>query len=204
MHPQLPQVQTVESRYDFIVNPKQPAKHLPLPVGSLRSRLMVAAGGLLVVLILFVVIKGLFGGSAGGTATIIAVTQRQQEIIRLTTAASNKTDISSDNKNFALTTALSISSAQSQLVSYLGTQGIKVAPKTLALKMSTATDQQLEAAEAATTYDSTFQQVMKTQFNLYEQDLQHSYQQTTGQKGRAILKTEYDGAALLLKKLNQT
>jgi hypothetical protein len=199
--PQPQPVQPVTNPYDFIVNPSKPPKNNPIANGSMLSRILVVGGGLVILLILFVVVKSLLGGADAGTKNMIGVVQRQQEIVRITSTAGDKPGISSDNKNFVVTTKLSVSSAESDLKKYLASQGTKLKPKELALKKSAATDEQLKAADAASTYDPTLQQVMKTQLTLYEQDLQRAYQKTTGANGRALLKKQYADAGLLLKQL---
>ncbi|MDB5175825.1 MAG: hypothetical protein JWM81_683 [Candidatus Saccharibacteria bacterium] len=199
--PQPQPVQPTTNPYDFIVNPSKPPKNNPIANGSMFSRLLVVSGGLVVLLVLFVIVKGLLGGGDAGTKNMIGVAQRQQEIVRITSAASDKPGISSDNKNFAITTKLSVTSAESDLKKYLASQGTKLKPQELALKKSAATDEQLKAADAASTYDTTLQQVMKTQLTLYQQELQRAYQKTTGTNGRALLKKQYADTSLLLKQL---
>ena len=58
------------------------------------------------------------------------------------------------------------------------------------------------SAAANNTYDSTYKQVMQTQFSDYQHALQAAYQQTHGPKGRQLLTDQFNGAKLLLVQLD--
>lgn len=189
--------------YDFITNPGAPARQpFKLPGGdSIVKRVGIIAGGLVVLLILFVVIKGLFSGSSN-LPLFVSVAQDQHELIHLATNASQQQGITTGDQNFAATAQLSLTSAQAATVKYLVANGNKVSLKVLSLKVSTATDAQLTAAGAATTYDQTFQAIMKAKLATYVSSLQQTYKQTTGKNGRALLNNDYNQAQLLLAQLN--
>ncbi len=197
--------------YGFITQPpKPPRRSLGLP--SLPSngppflRIAIVLGGLLVLLILFVIIKSLLSGG-GNTQALTTVAQDQQEMIHIltngTTASTQQQAVlSSADQNFAATAQLSLTSAQNQLIVYLKNNGKKVSTKTLNLKVSPATDQQLTTAASNSTYDTTFRQVMQSKLTNYEAALKAAYKQTKGRKGRQLLSNEYNGAQLLLTQLN--
>jgi hypothetical protein len=199
--PPVPQPQP----YDFITNPEQPARQRRLPslpgVSPTVTRAIFIAIGLVVLLILFIIIKGLLSGGSNLTS-FVGIAQDQQELIHLATNASQQQGITTSNQNFAATTHLSLSNAQAAIIKYMVTNGQKVNPKTLNLKVSTATDNQLTAASAATTYDQTFQEIMKTKLTAYLNALQQTYKQINGKKGRALLTDDYKQAQLLLIQLN--
>jgi hypothetical protein len=130
------------------------------------------------------------------------VAQDQHELIHLATNASQQQGITTTDQNFAATAQLSLTSAQSVTVKYLVANGNKISLKVLSLKVSTATDAQLTAAAAATTYDQTFQAIMKAKLTTYVSSLQQTYKQTTGKNGRALLNNDYNQAQLLLTQLN--
>lgn len=189
--------------YDFITNPETPARQpLKLPGSdSIVKRAGIIAGGLVVLLILFIVIKGLLSGG-GNLPLFVSVAQDQHELIHLATNASQQQGITTTDQNFAATAQLSLTSAQSVTVKYLVANGNKISLKVLSLKVSTATDAQLTAAAAATTYDQTFQAIMKAKLTTYVSSLQQTYKQTTGKNGRALLNNDYNQAQLLLTQLN--
>jgi hypothetical protein len=191
--------------YDFIMNP-QPAATTGsggLPgSNSMLKRLAVVGGLLVVLLIAFTVIKGVLSGGSALPA-YVSLAQEQQELIHLTDNVAQVPGISTDNKNFAATANLSLSSSQSGLLAYLQTNHQKVDAKLLNLKISKTTDDQLTTAEAATTYNQTFQEIMKTKMTDYVSHLQSTYNQSTGKKGRALLNDNYGQAQLLLTQLKQ-
>jgi hypothetical protein len=198
--------------YGFIVQPPKPPKRgLSLPGFSggnpLVVRIIVVLGGLLVLLVVFAVIKGLLSGG-GNTQALVTVAQDQQEMIHILTnsagqgGSQQQAVLSASNQNFAATAKLSLTSAQTQLITYMKTNGKKVSTKTLGLKISPATDQQLTTAASNSTYDTTFKQVMQTKLTDYETALGAAYKETKGPKGRKLLINEYNGAKLLLTQLN--
>jgi flagellar basal body-associated protein FliL len=187
------------------MEPGQPKARRSLPGGkSLLGRLIIAFGGLLVLIILFSVVKGLLTPKVFSLPSFVSVAQDQQEMIHLATTASQQqaNGLSTANKNFAVTAQLSLTSAQSQLLTYVQNNHKKISSKSLNLKVSASTDSQLTASAAGGNYDQTFQQIMQTQLTNYEQALKQAYAQTKGPKGRQLLSNEYNGAQLLLKQLN--
>ena len=193
--------------YGFITEPsKPPRKPLSLPSlggnSSLPVRIAVVLGGLLTLIIIFAIAKSLFSGG-GNTQALTAVAQQQQSMIHiLSSSSSNSSTLSENDQNFAATANVTLTSAQHELVHYMAANGKKVKAKTLKLKISPSVDKQLTTAASDNTYDSTFKQVMQGQINTYEKTLRAAYQQTTGPKGRALLKDQFQGAQLLLTQLN--
>jgi hypothetical protein len=199
--PAPPPVQPHE--YEFITNPGKPPRGPAnlLPSGaSLPIRIAIVAGGLLVLLIIFVIIKGLLSGG-GNADALVTVAQDQQQIVHLTTKANEQTGLSTINQNFAVTAQATVTSAQTQLITYLKTNGQKVGIKTLNLKVSTTLDEELKTAASNSTYNSTFKETMQSQLNDYQQALRTAYNQTKGPKGRKLLSDQFNGAQLLKQQL---
>jgi len=167
----------------------------------MASRVLVVGIGLVVLIILFVFIKGLLSGG-GNKEAMLHVVQDQQEIIHLTKGAGQQQTISEANKNFAVTAQLSITSQQSQLKKYLIKQEhLKLNLKDINLKVSSTLDTNLANAAAASTYDSTFRDIMKAQLANYKTALSIAYKQTPGPNGQKLLKDDYTSASLLLEQL---
>lgn len=164
-------------------------------------RAVYIAGGLLVLLVIFIIIKGLFGGGSNLTP-YDTVAEDQQELIHLVVNASQQTNTTVADQNFAATAQLSLTSSLADTVKYLANNGQKISTKILDSKVSTATDTQLVNAASAGTYDQTFQQVMQGKLTAYISDLQQAYRQTSGKNGHALLSDEYKQAQLLLTQLN--
>ena len=123
-------------------------------------------------------------------------------MIHLAFNSTQERDLSTVNKNFAGTAQLSLTTAQSELISYMVTQHQKVGKKTVNLKVSAATDSQLVTAGASGTYNQVFKGIMEDKLNGYMNDLKQAYSQIKGKKGRALLSKDYDQAQLLQQQLN--
>ncbi len=210
MPPQSPNPQPVpQGQYDFITEPTRSAGGSPLSKlsggGSKLARLALLLGGLFVLLIIFSFVKGLLAGP--GLIAYVGVVQDQQELIHLMDGvtqqqAAGQQGLSTTDKYFAITAKLSLTSSQSQLLKYLAANNTKVSPKMLSLKVSSAIDQQLAAALAATTYDQTFKEVARAKLTTYSTDLQRVFQQSKGTKGSLLLQSNYTQAQLLLTQLD--
>jgi hypothetical protein len=189
--------------YTFITQPEPPKKGFSLPGGgSLVTRLAYGAGGLLVLLIIFSIAKNLIGGPSK-LATFLPVAQDQQQIAHLAIVAAQQQNLPVTTQDFIATAGLTVPSNQTGLLQYLANNHYKVNPKNLTLRINPSLDAQLITAAANTTYDETFRTIMTSQLNTYVNDLKHTYAQTTGPKGRALLSSDYDQAQLLLKQLQQ-
>jgi len=164
-------------------------------------RIGIVAGGLLLLVIIFSLLKSIIVGHPN-TAGFVTAAQEQQELIHLTTNAVQQQGLSTTNMNSALTTQLSLTSGQHDILTYLRNNHVKVKTKQLNLQVSAALDTQLTTAAAASTYNQTFHDIMKTKLTTYTQTLKQTYTQTKGPKGRALLSQEYDGAQLLLQQLD--
>lgn len=204
--PYQPVPPTQPHEYEFITNPGQPPRRRfnLLPSGAgLPLRIAIVGGALLVLLILFVIIKGLVSGG-GNTDALVNVARQQQQIIHLVdNTDQQQTPLSAANQNFAVTAQATLTSAQSQLVTYLANNGHKVKPKTLELTVSATLDEQLKTAAGNSTYNATFKEIMQNQLQDYQQALRTAYAQTSGPKGRKLLSDQFNGSKLLLQQLNQ-
>lgn len=195
-----PEPPVVQPNYDFIVNPQAAPRKLPLRGGSMLSRILVVGVGLIVLIVAFTIIKGLISGG-GNSAALLHVAQDQQAILHLTTAAAQQQGISNTNLNFAVTSNLVITSEKSELLSYVSKQHQKISRKQLILKVKPSLDTQLTNAAAASTYDTTFQDIMKSQLADYQSALKLAYKETTGANGRKLLTADYNSAVLLTQQL---
>ncbi len=196
-----PQPPVVQPNYDFIVNPQPTPRKLPLAGGSMLGRILVVGVGLIVLIIAFSIIKGLISGGSN-SAALLHVAQDQEAILHLTTAATQQQGISGTNLNFAVTSNLVIASEKTQLLSYATKLHQKISKKQLILKVKPSLDTQLANAAAASTYDLTFQDIMKSQLADYQSALKFAYNQTTGVNGRKLLTDDYNSAVLLTQQLS--
>jgi hypothetical protein len=107
--------------------------------------------------------------------------------------------IAQNTINLAYNVNLTITSANKNLLAYLGQGGQKINPKSLTLKHSKSTDTTLASALSSGTYDSTFTGIIQKDLTAYSQALKTAYNSSPGPKGKQLLTTEYNGAQLLLK-----
>src|SRR5206468_2820849 len=169
--------------YSFLTEPT-PAPGSKLPgSGSMLGRVIVLAVGLILLLIIFNVVKGLLAGPSP-MPYYVTTAEDQAELLHLVTGATEQHDISTPNKNFALTTHLTMNTHQANTMQYLSINHRKVDKKTLALKLSASTDAALSEAEASQNFNEAFHDTMKTQLQSYQHDLQIAYSHTTGPKGK--------------------
>jgi hypothetical protein len=184
--------------YEFIVNPNTP-KHGGNALGgdNFLKKIGLLVGGLVVVLIIAAVVISHFAPK-GSTPGLTAIAQRQQEIVRIATLAVTNTT-GQDTKNLATNIELSVTSNQTQIVSYLASHGTKLKAKDLALDKSSQTDTLLTNATSAGTYDSVVAQTLASQLQTYESLLQTTYKQTTSKPAKQLIQSCYDSATKLLK-----
>ncbi len=197
---------TVEP-YDFIMNPGQTKPKAAL-LPNLNSGLKKAVFVIVLVFIVIVVLsvgKNLLGGPSIAS-TFASVAQDQQAMIHITSSLSSgskQQTLSVTSQNFAATANSSLVSSQVQLFNYLANNKQKINPKVLNLKINPTFDTQLSQSSASGTFEHTFQQIMKTELTSYMNDLNHTYEKTTGKNGRTLLVNDYTQAKLLLDQLNQ-
>ena len=206
-----PQQPGIHPDYSFIMSPepqKKPLSVSGLGGNSLLMRVALVAGGFTVFLIIFAVTASLFSGSKGYVVPFTTVIAEQQELLHIVSTATSSTNsqanLSASNTNTATTIQLAIGSSQSQLLAYLKTNAKKVTTVQLNSKVSATTDQALANAITAGTYDSTFDSVIASQLNSYMLSLKAAYAKAPGAKGRAMLKSDYDQAQLLLTQVSST
>lgn len=151
-------------------------------------------------MILLNVFKGFFTTEPPFNA-YITTAQNQQQLIHLTTNALGQTDLPLELRNFSATAQASLTSSQAATLRYLSSNGKQVKVNELTIGVSTALDQRLQTANAATTFNQTYQDIMKAQLSSYMTHLQQAYDASTGANGRTLLKDEYQQAQLLMQQL---
>lgn len=202
-----PSTVPIGSDYDFILSPQSQSKRkITMPGKSPLSRVIVVVVALIVFIILFNVIKGFIVTPPFSKQAYLAVIQQQSEILHILnsdiTANQVQTSLSNSNINFVASTQVVISSAQGQTLSYLAKNKYKIGTKSVALVIQPSIDTQLTNSLQTNSFSQVFSQVMQNQLQTYEQKLTDAYKTSTGAKGKAMLKAQYQDAQLLLKQLN--
>jgi hypothetical protein len=194
--------------YDFIMNAEHNNKTASTDGSrSMVNRVLVVLIGLVILVVLFAVIKGLLAGNPAVDITgMTVVVEDQAEIIHLLNNTSQvptaKALLTVSNQDFIVTGKLSIGSQESQLEAYLKANGHNPSQGEINLKESSRIDKELTASVTASDYDQTFTSIMQAQMANYKQDLGTAYENTKEVKGRALLKSDYAGAVLLLEQIN--
>lgn len=188
-------MQPNQNPYDFILNSGQQYR----PDNKKKRILLVAVIGAVLLVVFMVVFSLLFSGGKGSAETLLTVAQQQTELIRV---AEDGTDKARGPlaQNLAITTKLSVASAQKDLLEYMKKQRLKAGPKQLALGRSDQTDAALTAAEQNNRYDEEFTKIIEQQLAAYQASLQTAFNQTSSKAGKDLLSAAYTQAGLLLSK----
>lgn len=198
----MPPNQPTNDPYGFITNAGAQQRR-SFGGGSMKTRLMVVGGAGAVLLIVGILIIALLSGSGGGLAADYQTLLKQQtELIRISETGQLKAR-QADAKNLAITTSLSISGQQSNLIGIAKKAGAKTDAKTLALGKSVETDSKLNTADQTNQFDEVFIQTVKTQLGEYQQTLKKVYDASSSQATKDTLNKNYSDVSILLGKTSQ-
>jgi hypothetical protein len=171
-----------------------PPKSLGLKGGP--KLVYIAGGGVLLVIILFVALS--LGGGNGSTPGLVSIAQQQAEIARVAELHYSELN-DSTTKNFVINTELSVSSAQAEYLQYLTAGGVTIKDKEIAQGINTQTDTALDAAKSSGALDSTVKTNMQNALERYQQTIQTTYNATSSAKTKALLKSFFEQATMLLE-----
>ncbi len=190
--------------YDFILNSNQTKKSIDFK--NKKSMLLLFSGGALFMVIIIIVLSNIFAGP-----TIININsytktlQDQAEIVHLTGEVMNNTfgslSLPVNLDNATVTTNVSLASQQSNIVSYLKSNGYTVSPTIINLGINQSLDKQLTTDYTDQTFNSSYQQALTSLLNQYLSDLSATYKSSTGPKGRIMLKSDYTSIGLVQKSI---
>ena len=199
--PAPPPQQPEQNPYEFFMEPQNSGKKGLLPGnGSPMTKVLLIAGAAILGLFIIGIIIVMMAGGKGDSAPLLSVAQTQTEIIRVAGEGAKVTK-TSRLQNFAVTTQVTVSSAQRELLALMSKQGIKTDDKQLALGKKAKTDTALAAARAANTYDITFASTMETELDGYMAKLKEASAKATTRAERALLEKQLAGAKLLNQQL---
>jgi len=202
MHPTQPIPGGDQSNpYDFILNGPPKKKRTIVPKGnSKKQRLIIMIGGGLALLTLLIIIFSLiFGGGGGGLANLEKTVKEQQEIMRVAQLG-EKGARSTETQTFAISTKLTVSSSQSNILAYLADKGSEVKGKDLSENLDSKTDTKLKTATDNGEFDTVFTALLTAQLEAYKQNLAEYYDATSSKNQRQLLQEAYNQADGLLKK----
>jgi hypothetical protein len=208
MEPQQQPSQSGHNPYDFIMNPPSPdTQHplggLPLPkIGgkSLGLQIGVLVGGAVILMIILAIIVSALTGNNLNTTDLIDLAAQQAELIQ-TANTGNGIVTQSSNQDLSINAVATITTDNNALLSFLTSEGVKPSPKQLAADLSAETTLQLQNAQANSTIDVVFAQVMQNELQTYASNIQKDYNEATNHALRQLLQTDYTQAELLLKEI---
>lgn len=208
MQPQsAPQPVNTPNQYDFLLNQTQTPKQsklakLPGMRGQFARRIAIIAGGGLLLVIVFIIVASLFFGGSSTTDNLVKLSQQQNELIRVASQATNHAT-EQTTKNLAINTQFVLATDQEQLVAYTKKHGRKITTKELAAARSTATDQKLTTAQAASNFDAVFVQIIQSELTDYRSLLQQTFTASKVAATKKLLNTDFANAANLLTQANE-
>jgi GrpB-like predicted nucleotidyltransferase (UPF0157 family) len=189
--------------YDFFLEPQQKPKKKAIKVGSKFNKILLIVGGLVVVMMAIIIITNLTQSSnKQAAAEFNSIATNQQEIIRVSNLG--MLHVGSDSlKNFSSTAIADMTSSQLKLIDYADKNGVNIDTKLLAASSNPRIDKSLDAAEAASTYDSTFQALMQELLKDHQTKLEQIQKTATAPTERTILSNDLASDLLLQQMLNQ-
>lgn len=192
--------------YDFFMNNqpkaiKKPGLPFPKPKTAGAQIAWIAGGGLAVVILIGLITLAV--PSSDPKIALVTVAQAQTETLRLCTLGQQQATLSS-TKGFAVNCALSLTTEQRQLTSYLSKAGVSLKGKVLSGGFNSTADKRLTASKSASDYDDVFKSVMENQLTTQTRSIQQANVSplTTVTEKQALAKYS-DATKLLLQQLKQ-
>jgi hypothetical protein len=186
--------------YSFILNPAK--KKLPRGGGISQNpfitKLLFFAGGAVVLMLVGGFVINMFFGAKTNLGDILAIVQQEQEIIRVSSKITGNT--SQATKNAATSTETTVITQQHEWLTFMAQHGrAKIPAKELSLKQSSTTDKRLTQAQATSTFDIVFKQIMRDQLEAYAASLKSAHATATSTKEKALLAEDYNEVQILLE-----
>jgi hypothetical protein len=189
------QPQNPNPDFDFMLkNQPQAKRTLGLPALSKPMKIGLAVVGAVIILI---GLSAIFSRGGGVSSAIAGVLARGAEIQRITAEVQQLTLQDPATKALAATVATTLNSDQVQLVQYLKSNKSGVSPAQLAVDTDKSSDGVMQSASQNNNLDQTYVTYLQQGLAKYRSDLQSAYD-ASGPKGKAILKSSFDGVNTLL------
>lgn len=188
-----------QNPYAFLFEEKKKSKKTMLPrTDSKKQRIIFVIAGLTVLLILMTLVMNFLGKASGQNITDLKTVAKQQtEIIRIANIATTKSRDTKTN-NLALTTSLSLTSSQTEVLAILKDSGEKMSVKDLAMNKNSATDAALTKAEQSNNFDSVFIEEITRQLREYQASVKKAFDSSSKKTDQATLQKAYNQVDSLL------
>lgn len=179
--------------YEFIVSPKQPKKSLLPSNYSKTQRIIFVVAVLVIIMVIFMIASSfLSGGDEAKKLQFINMVNQQKELIRVSEIGVKKAR-STEAKNLAITTQLSLTSEQPELEAAAKSLGIKVKGSA----KNTKTDELLTKAEQANNFDAVFVEKLQADLLKYAKEVKIAYENNSSTKTKKSLEAQFNNAATL-------
>lgn len=161
-------------------------------------KLLLIVGGVLILMGAGAFLINTFYGDKTNLNDVLGIVQEEQEILRISEKLTENT--AAATKNATASTKGAVTSQQQEWLVYLAQHGRKKIPaKELSLKQNTSTDKRLSQAQATSTFDITYRQVMRAQLEGYAASLKSLHAKSSSKKEKALLAEDYNEVQLLLE-----
>ncbi|MCA9332762.1 hypothetical protein KDA00_02715 [Candidatus Saccharibacteria bacterium] len=184
--------------YEFITNPSAPPKKkFSLPSGGGKAQKILLFLGVFVILIAFLSIGSsvLNSGENARKEQLKDVVYQQKELIRVSEIGIKKST-TTEARNLAVTTQITLTSEQSELQDALKKLGVKTDSKTIG-GPNKKTDEKLTAAEQANNFDEVFLETLRADLTKYAKAVQTAYKNNPSKKTKSALESQFKNAATL-------
>lgn len=197
--------------YDFILNPPKPTTPhplggLPIPkIGgsSLGLQIFILLAGAGLVMVIIAIITSALTSNNLNKADLTNLAAQQIEIIRVS-ALGGGTVTQSSNQQLAINVQLTLKTDSRNLLTFLSTSGITVSSKQLTAGNNAQTTLELQNAQANSTTDDVFAQIMKSELESYANNLRKDYGEAKSKTLKSLLNADYIQAQFLLKEVPPT
>jgi len=189
--------------YGFIMNPQVKPKRRLFGLDPFIMKIILILGAAAVLMIIAAIALSAFSKPKVNITDLVGLTQTQNEIVRISYNASTEA-VQQVTRNLAVTTEFSVKTQQTQLLTFLGTEGRTVKTKELAFKQNATTDQQFATAKQTSTFDLVYSQVVQKELQNYSSTLKQLYSNSTNDTVRNLLSTDYQQAQLLISQVPYT
>lgn len=184
--------------YEFLND--QPQKRSVLPGGSSKNgRIILVAVGAAILLVIGIIVANILGSAGENTKNdLVTAVQQQAELIRISEIGT-KDAVGAEAKNLAITTNLSLLSAQEDLQALATRAGAKLEKRTIDAGKNEQTDKDLEQARQINRFDEAFTEVMQEQLSAYQQTLKRIHAAAQNETSKTTLAELYNSASVLAK-----
>lgn len=150
----------------------------------------------MLLMFLSLIFSAVFNRTTDITNQLVVIAKQQNELIRIADIGTEKARVA-DAQNLAMTTKLSLSSQQQNLLGIVGNNGRKLSNNELNESKDASNDRLLNEAEQNNRFDEVFIELLESELLAYQKNLEQVYRQTPDQSTRQALASHYESASLL-------